>query len=182
MRLKRAGFPLHSQIIRGRNGARFTTVDIDEFWEFAEAHKDLFNFAGMEPNIFGKEPEWATRKRKLDAERLRNGHAHNDEWTKTDDCRLRELLRKQKYSYTEIGRRLRRSEGAVKRRCITLGIKERPVRVRTRLWTAEEEKRLIEMKEQGYGFDNIGAELGRTALGVRGKWERMCENGQGQTV
>lgn len=171
MRLEREGFPTHRQIIRGTNGFRFTTVDIDEFWEFAERHKELFDFSRMERYAFGFEPEWATLKRRIDTERLRNGRKNNDPWTSGDDSHLLYLLRKQCYTYTDIAHRLRRSEGAVKRRLATLGVKERPVRMENREWTQEEELRLLEMLEQGYGFDNIAQELGRTALGVRGKHE-----------
>lgn len=40
-------------------------------------------------------------------------------------------------------------------------------------WTKAEEKKLVEMRGQGYGWDNIAAELHRTALCVRGKYERL---------
>lgn len=172
-RLEAAGFPLHTQIIRGHNGARFTTVDIEEFWKFAEKNKDLFDFSGLEPFVFGPEPEWATLKRKLDTERRRAGHAHNDPWTEADDRRLARLLKEYKYTYTDLAQILRRSEGAIKRRIITIGIRERPIKNENRPWTKAEEQRLIEMRAQGYGFDNIAAELNRTALCVRGKYERL---------
>lgn len=172
-RLEAAGFPLHTQIIRGHNGARFTTVDIEEFWKFAEKNKDLFDFSGLEPFAFGPEPEWATLKRKLDTERRRAGHAHNDPWTEADDRKLARLLKEYKYTYTDLAQILRRSEGAVKRRIITIGIRERPIKNENRPWTKAEEQRLIEMRAQGYGFDNIAAELNRTALCVRGKYERL---------
>ena len=174
-RLEDAGFPLHRQTIRGANGFRFTTVDIEEFWQFAEKNKGLFDFSRMEQHVFGFEPEWAALKRRMDAERLRNGRKHNDPWTKGDDAELHRLLKKHCHTYTEIAGRLRRSEGAIKRRIQTLGIKERPVREPDRAWSEAEERRLMEMMEQGCGFDNIARELGRTALCVRGKHERITK-------
>lgn len=174
-RLKEAGFPMHRQTIRGANGFRFTTVDIEEFWEFAERNKGLFDFSRMEQHIFGQEPAWATLKRRIDAERLRNGRKNNDPWTKSDDAELLHLLREYRHTYTDIAHRLRRSEGAVKRRLSTLGIRERPIRKPNRAWEEAEERRLLEMLEQGYGFDNIAQELGRTALGVRGKHEQILK-------
>lgn len=172
-RLLAAGFPVHTQIIRGQNKARFTTVDIDEFWKFAEQNKDLFDFSKMEAYAFGPEPEWATLKRKVDTERLRKGREHNDPWTPAQDTELRRLLSLYKYTYTEIAEKLKRSEGAIKRRIITLDIKERPIRQPSRPWTEAEEQELIRMREQGYGWDNIAAKLDRTALCVRGKYERL---------
>ena len=172
-RLIAAGFPVHTQIIRGQNKARYTTVDIEEFWKFAEKNKDLFDFSRLEPYAFGPEPEWAKLKRQLDAERLRKGHAHNDPWTQAEDERLRKLLKEYRYTYNELAERLRRSEGAIKRRICTLGIRERPIRRESKPWTEAEEKKLVEMRGQGYGWDNIAAELHRTALCVRGKYERL---------
>jgi hypothetical protein len=148
-------------------------VNIDEFWKFAEEHKDLFDFSRLEPRAFGPEPEWATLKRQLDAERLRTGHAHNDPWTEAEDRLLVRLLREYKYTYSELAEKLHRSEGAIKRRLSTKGIKERPVRNTPQPWTEAEEQRLIEMKAAGYGWDNIAAELHRSALCVRGKYERL---------
>lgn len=78
-----------------------------------------------------------------------------------------------KYTYTEIAKILKRSEGAIKRRIVTLDIKERPIRQPSRPWTEAEEQKLISMREQGCGWDNIAAELDRTALCVRGKYERL---------
>ena len=172
-RLLAAGFPVHTQIIRGQNKARFTTVDIEEFWKFAEQNKDLFDFSKMEPYVFGPEPEWATLKRRLDTERLRKGRSHNDPWTPAQDKELQRLLSLYKYTYTEIAEKLKRSEGAIKRRIVTLGIKDWPIRKPSRPWTEAEEKELIRMRGEGYGWDNIAAALDRTALCVRGKYERL---------
>lgn len=172
-RLTKVGFPFHSQIIRGHNHKRFTTVDIDEFWKFAEQNKDLFDFSRMEPFALGPEPEWATLKRKLDTERLRKGHSHNDRWTEDEDRLLEDLLKEYRYTYKDLAEKLHRTEGAIKRRIVTRGIRERPVKNENRLWTTNEEQKLIEMRSQGYGWDNIAEELGRTALCVRGKYERM---------
>ena len=127
----------------------------------------------MEAYAFGPEPKWATLKRKVDTERLRKGREHNDPWTPAQDAELRRLLSLYRYTYTEIAERLKRSEGAIKRRIITLDIKERPIRQPARPWTEAEEQELIRMREQGYGWDNIAAELDRTALCVRGKYERL---------
>ena len=174
-RLIKAGFPVHKKVIRGggKTKRRVTVVDIDEFWEFAEQNKDLFDFSRLEPLAFGEEPEWATLKRKLDAERLRKTKPHNEPWTKADDQRLQRLLKQYRYTYTDLAEILGRSEGAVKRRIITQGITERPIRNENRPWTPEEEKKLVEMKEQGYGYDNIAQELKRSALCVREKYERI---------
>lgn len=172
-RMLAAGFPVHYQIVKGKNKFRYTMVDIDEFWEFAEDHKDLFDFSKFEPYTFGSEPEWAAVKRRADVERAHRIRPHNTPWTSDQDRQLEHLLRQHRYSYTEIAERLRRTEGAVKRRISTLGITERPVRMHERPWTKEEEQKLIELQQNGIGWDNIAKELKRTALCCKGKYERI---------
>lgn len=61
----------------------------------------------------------------------------------------------------------------VKRRMHDLGIKLKPPRSPTKMWTKEEEMRLLDMKEAGYDWSQIGEKLDRTALACRGKYERM---------
>lgn len=46
----------------------------------------------------------------------------------TKDDKLRYLLEKNRYTYSELAQELRHSEGAIKRRILDLGIETRPVR------------------------------------------------------
>lgn len=169
--LIKAGLPIHKQIVRGRNGARFMTVDIEEFWKFAEKHQHLFDFSKMEKNILGAEPEWAVIKRKHDIEhKLR---IKTTPWSEAEDDKLKRMLKKGSYTYTDIAMDLKRTEGAIKRRIITLDIKERPARAPNKPWTPEEEQQLIDYVEQGYSWVVIGEQLNRSALCARGKYERL---------
>lgn len=49
-------------------------------------------------------------------------------WTKTEDDKLRYLLSKGTYTYSDLAAELRHSEGAIKRRILDLGINKKPVR------------------------------------------------------
>lgn len=53
---------------------------------------------------------------------------HNAAWTKTEDDKLRYLLSKGTYTYSDLAAELRHSEGAIKRRILDLGINKKPVR------------------------------------------------------
>lgn len=165
------GFPVHKQTVRGQNGAKFTTVDIEEFWEFAEKHQYLFDFSKMEKNIFGPEPKWADKKRKRDIEQRQR--VKTTPWSQAEDDKLKRILKKGGYTYTEIATELMRTEGAVKRRIITLNIKERPERAVNQPWTPEEEQKLIDLVKQGFSWEVIGEQLNRSALCARGKYERL---------
>ncbi len=148
-------------------------IDIDEFWKWAEDHKEFLDFSKFEEYSLGKEPAWVKVKRRADFEKLQSQGAHNEAWTTTIDQKLKRMLSQHKYTYRDLSKELNRSEGAIKRRILDLGLKERPVRNKTRMWTEEEVETLCEMAEKGYDWGQIADKLGRTALATRGKYERL---------
>lgn len=169
-RLIREGLPVKWHIVKNN---RFRVIDIDDFWKWAEENKSILDFSRFEKYTLGAEPDWVDIKRKADFEKLQKHGEHNAAWTKTEDDKLRYLLEKGTYTYTDLARELRHSEGAVKRRILNLKIDKRPVRVPSRKWTEEEIETLCKMVDQGYDFTLIAEKLNRTALATRGKYERL---------
>lgn len=152
-----------------RGKKSYKVVYLQDFWRWAEEHKRLFDFSKMEEYALGAEPEWVKRKRKIDFA----CRVNTDPWTSSDDIKLQRMLAKYCYTYTDIAAGLNRTEGAVKRRICTLGLKERPIKAVNRPWTDEEIQTLVFMYEEGWSFEKIGAELNRSALTCRGKMERI---------
>lgn len=170
-RLIRHGIPVKEHRVLKN---RFKVIDIDEFWKWAEEHKDLLDFSRLQPFALGPEPEWAKLKRKLDIDKRRKTKKnHNAPWTVSEDAKLRRMIEKGTYTYTDIASELRKTEGAVKRRILDLGIEGRPMRKPNKPWTEDEVEKLLRMKEQGYDWIHMSQELGRSALAVRGKYERL---------
>lgn len=155
------------------NHCRFQVVDLEEFWKWAEDHKDIMDFSRFEEYSLGKEPAWVKVKRRADFEKLQSQGAHNEVWATTIDQKLKRMLSQHKYTYRDLSKELSRSEGAIKRRILDLGLKERPVRNKTRMWTEEEVETLCEMAEKGYDWEQIAEKLDRSALATRGKYERL---------
>lgn len=152
---------------------RYKVIDIEDFWKWAEAHKGIIDFSKFEVNMLGKEPEWVDEKRKADIAAARY---KKTPWTKEDDNNLISMLNSYKYSYREISERLRRTEGAIKRRVLDLRLKQRPLKADNhRPWTDEEVRLLVNLKDKGYSPEVISERIGgsRSALAVRGKLERM---------
>lgn len=152
-------------------------VTYEDFWNWAEKHKQMIDFSRIERLSIGPEPEWVEEKRKADQlTKLHVPKPHSTPWSKEEDEKLKWMLRQFKYTYPEIAEELQRTQGAVKRRILDLGLKERPIRLYNHIkYTPDEEKMLVEMLEKGYCFEEIASRLGshRSALGVRGKAERM---------
>ena len=169
-KLIRYGLPVKWHVVKKN---RFRVIDIDAFWKWAEDNKSILDFSRFEKYSLGAEPEWVDIKRKADFEKLQKHGEHNTAWTSAEDNKLRYLLEKGTYTYTDLARELRHSEGAVKRRILDLKIDKRPVRVPSRKWTEEEIETLCKMVDQGYDFTLIAEKLNRTALATRGKYERL---------
>lgn len=169
-RLIDAGIPFKKHRI-GKSTVR--VINMEDFWAWAEKNKHMLDFSRFEPLALGIEPDWVKLKRKLDFEKRQRTGPHNKKWTQFEDSKLRQLLKTYRYTYSDLSKELSRSEGAIKRRIVHLGIKERPLRNPVRTWTDEEVDILLDLREQGYDWSQIGERLGRTALAVRGKYERL---------
>lgn len=169
-KLIREGLPVKTHKVKTKS---FRVIDIDEFWKWAEDHKEFLDFSKFEEYSLGKEPEWVKVKRKADFQKTQQQGEHNKVWTGATDQKLKRMLSQHKYTYRDLSKELNRSEGAIKRRILDLGLKERPVRNKTRMWTEEEVETLCEMAEKGYDWGQIADKLGRTALATRGKYERL---------
>lgn len=169
-RLVREGLPTHWHKTKMN---RFKVVDMDEFWTWAEQNRMILDFSRFEEFSLGKEPDWVKEKRRADFEKYRKVGRHNEEWAKAEEAKLRYLLKKHEYTYQDLMKELRKSEGAIKRRIAHLGIKERPVRVPSRAWSEKDIETLCTMLEKGYDWALISAEIGRSALACRGKYERL---------
>ena len=162
----RLGFPIHYQKSISR---RYAMVDIDEFWEWAEKHKDIVDFHLIPEGIFGIEPDWVKEARH--ASYLAN--VNKKPWTKADDDKLIYLLKKYRYTYNDLCVELNRTEGAIKRRISTLGLIYRPVKNYTKQWQDEEVHTLLKMRADGHCWEEIGRKLNRSGSAVRGKYERL---------
>lgn len=165
-RYERLGLPIHYQASINK---RYPMVDIDEFWEWAEAHKDDVDFSRIPKGTFGKEPAWVKEARHASFLKRRK----KTPWTKSEDERLIQLLKSYRYTYPELARILNRTEGAVKRRVSTLGTKYRPLRRDVKMWTDEEVDTMLELRAKGYGWDTVGEKLGRSAQSRRGKYDLL---------
>ncbi|MMZ63426.1 hypothetical protein D1872_256820 [compost metagenome] len=152
--------------------ARVWIIGYDDFWKWAEQHKELLNLAKMEPGTLGIEPDWVKVKRKADQMRSQKSFQATD-WTQKEDQRLSQVL-KSEITYPELAIMFNRSESAIKRRIHDLNLKLRPVRLNNMIkYTPEEVQTLLRMAQEGYSYETIGQTLGKSALGVRGKLERM---------
>lgn len=167
------GLPIKTKKVKGSS---FKVINLDDFWKWAEKNRTIIDFSQLEENILGKEPDWLPEQRRADKKMAK---FKKTPWTETEDRRLRNLLREFKYSYRELSEMLNRTEGAIKRRILDLGYKERPVKMPNHNpWTAEEVNIVIELFNKGYQPDIMTRYINRSAQAIRGKIERMIKEGE----
>lgn len=165
--LLKNNIPYHMHRVNER---KFRVVDMREFWPWAEEHKWLFDFSNFEWRALGPEPEWVPKKREMDRRREKRIGPHNQPWTKSNDYFLQKMIA-DGMTMTQISRKLRRSEGAIKKRCQNLGCKH-PRREESRPFSEEEVQKIIELHEYTDCWELIGDELNRSALACRARYER----------
>lgn len=169
--MQRYGMPVKKKIFAQES--RVLIISYSDFWKWAEQYKELMNFAKMEPNILGAEPEWVKVKRKADQMKSQKTE-QAIAWTPEEDQRLVQVLQTKNMTYPDVARLFDRSESAVRRRLRDLGVKLRPASLDNHIkYSPAEVERLLQMAEQGHSYETIGRELGKSALGIRGKLERM---------
>ena len=163
--IKNRGFPVHTKKVVENS---FLVVYLDEFWVWAEQHRSFIDFSKMEPLALGAEPDWVAQQRRIDA--ISYANQRKGPWTQQEDQRLAYLLKQHKYTYAEVSRELRRSAGAIQRRCLDLGLKERPVRESAHNpWSDEDLQLMADMIRQGCSYTMIGDACGgRSEKAVRG--------------
>lgn len=160
------GFPIRYKTMMRE---RVAMVGIEAFWKWAEQHQDIIDFSCFEPLALGAEPNWAKEKRRRDIQQKIGCRP----WTPDEDARLKYYLERSCYTYDDLQRIFNRSEGAIRRRIGTLGIKTIPLRNPVKSWTKEDEAKLVELHKIGESWESIASALGRSALACRGKYERI---------
>lgn len=162
------GLPVRTQRV---DRCTWRVVYLDEFWAWAEQHRNFIDFSKLEPLALGKEPDWVPEQRRKDYRAF--ALQRKDPWTPDEDSRLICLLKLHKYGYAELSEKLQRSEGAIIRRCRDLGLKERPVRADNRganaTWTDAHFQVLADGIRHGDHYPTIGRKIGKSEKAVRGK-------------
>lgn len=163
--VKNRDFPLRTQKV---NKNTFYVVYLDEWWIWADEHRNFLDFSRFEENMLGMEPEWVKEKRKNDF--ILSRKFINTPWTKQEDEYLKKLVTSQKYTINEISKMTKRTCGAVQHRLNDLDIKDRPVRADSHnIWTDTEYYQLGEMIKAGYNYEMIAERLGKSSKACRGR-------------
>lgn len=150
----------------------FYYIREEDFWEWAESHRNLLSFSRIEPYSLGKEPEWVANQREIDSMDLVKVKSSN--WTDEEKLILRSMVNANRYTYKDISGRLNRSENSIRRMLYQMEIKARPLPIAEKApWTKKDEDYIVEKFTGGMPLNVIAENLNRTTSSIRAKFERM---------
>ena len=183
--IRNHGFPAKNKVFSKKQ--KIAVVSFEDFWDWANEHKHLINFAKMEPLILGKEPDWVKERRMIDKRKFKERRP----WTDKEINLLISMVKSYKYTYPEIASRLKRPESSIKKKLLDLNVKARALPLDKHIkYTDEEIDITLKMLKKGYSFNAIADELNKgsdrhlhkSASGIRGKLERMGYTFQGEKI
>jgi len=116
----------------------------------------------------GIEPGWVKAQRRTDEKtKLR---FKTTPWEKSEDELLKVLLKQFKYSYHDLSKRLQHTCGAIQRRVLDFGLKERPLKASNHNpWSDKDYYRMGEMIKLGLSYELMSDEFGRSSKALRGR-------------
>lgn len=151
----------------------FYIIKLEDFWKWAETHKQMIEWNKIERLAIGPEPHWVNEARKAKVIEC-DLSAKKIPWTSSEDEKLKWMLKQYKFTYPDISKELNRTHGAIKRRMSDLNLQMRPIPIATKkVYSEQEVQEILNLYNAGYGFKFIARKLNRSEAGVRGKIERM---------
>ena len=151
-------------------GKRITFINGDDFWNFAEKHKDLIVFKRIEKNSLLPEPSWVEVARKTEELEIK----HKKKWTKEEDEKLIKLSKMQ-FSYSEIAKIMKRNYSSITHRLSRLNKANKKINIR---WKPIEVEIMYKLEKQGKTDSEIAEELGREIYHIRDKRKRLKRNNE----
>lgn len=146
----------------------YKVINIDSFWKWAKKNQGLLDFKKFEENSLGAEPNWVKIKRKNDLKISRE--FKTIPWSQNEDKKLQKYLNEYRYSYKELSKMLKRTEGAIQRRICDLKLKARPIKAANHIkWTVEEYELLAELIKQRVPYNLIADQINKSAKAIRGR-------------
>ena len=162
------GFPVKRKRVYN---CSFNVVYLKDFWKWAKEYRMHVDFNKFKKNVLGEEPPWVKDQRAAD---IAFAKYKLTPWTKCEDNHLKSLLKLYKYTYPQLSTAIKRTEGAIKRRCVNIGIAERPLREAPHsIWTNKQIDIVVEMYNKGYRGAVISEFIDKSSQAIGGKIERL---------
>lgn len=175
--IRYCGFPTRLKRVYKK---RYRIVDPFKFWKWAEQNKGRIQWNDLPKYAVQGEPGWVEVARKNNVERINKRRP----WTVSEVNTLKFMLSKNKYTYADLSKELKRSHAAIKRKIYDLELMDLPVYMpkRSRQYTDDEVQRAVELYKTGVSMTVVARKLSRSEDGLRGKIERSGYKFEGRNL
>ena len=166
---KKFGHPVREQ-------NSFYLVHLFDFYNWLEQHRTLISLHNYTVGTLPNEPDWFLDKVQHDKRAF--VYTYKRQWDENEDNLLKQLVKERK-TYAEISRILKRTGNSIKRRCYDLKI-DKPRRTPPKAWTTNQIETMRALWLKGYHICIIAEEIGRSDREVQAYLERkdICYFGQ----
>ena len=151
-----------------RKKGKYRTISISGFWKWAEQNKGRIDWNDFPYFAMGKEPKWVDVARK-------NNVARTDKrrcWTSWEIAELKRMLKEDKYTYSDISKRINRNHAAIKRKIYDLRLDNTPITTNKKNKYSETDIKIaITLLEKGVSLSTVAQKINRTEMGLRSKLE-----------
>lgn len=146
----------------------FNVIGLQEFYAWFEQHRTLMSLHNYVIGALPDEPDWFLDKVQHDKRAF--VYTYKRKWTASEDNLLNQLI-KQRKTYAEISKILKRTGNSIKRRCYDLKI-GKPRRTPPKAWTVEQIETIRTLWLKGYHVCIIAEEIGRSDREIQAYLER----------
>lgn len=151
-----------------RKFSKYRKINIERFWKWAEQNKGRIDWNDFPYFSMGKEPKWVEIARK-------NNVARTDKrrrWTSWEIAELKRMLKADKYTYSDISKRINRNHAAIKRKIYDLRLDNTPITTNKKNKYSETDIKIaITLLEKGVSLSAAAQKINRTEMGLRAKLE-----------
>lgn len=150
-------------------------ITMKDWWDFAEKNRYLIDFSRFDKKDLGIEPDWVDECRRADKAKKAYNRKRKDKWTKEEITILKSMV-KTDCTYSDISKRIKRSEGAIKKKLSVLRIMQRPLEHKNtnKTYSEIEIAYILESLVSGNrSLEQLSLELDRSVAGIRNKIKRM---------
>lgn len=158
---KKFDLPVYEQ-----NG--FNIIRLQDFYAWLEQHGTLISLHNYTVGTLPDEPDWFLDKVLHDKRAF--VYTYKRQWTADEDNLLKQLVKERK-TYVEISKILKRTGNSIKRRCYDLKI-GKPRRTPPKTWTVEQIETMRVLWLKGYHICIIAEEIGRSDREIQAYLER----------
>ena len=154
---------------RKRLNKSIRVVRIEDFWKWADKHRNICKFSNVEKNTFGEEPEWVDTARRVNF----YSPCKSAKWTDAEIDLLVYIANSGKYTINDAVEILNRTDASIRRKMYDLYLPSLVSKNKHIKYTDSDAAVIEEMILSGCKYEEIAKRLKKSPKGVQNYMYKM---------